>query len=530
MAQRFHRAARRVAAAALALLIAALAAVPAAANDDGLMAHNIYSNPDVSRTSGGYDTFLIDFRGVQTPDGTYWALANFSMDLRGSARSYPSASGGGAYAGLQATGSGRKGILSFWEIKYRGDKILRAERVYPAGGESTFGGEGEGTNYITAYPWKDNEWYRMCLHCWADAETKTTFVGQWFQEVSSGKWTLLSYFDTKLTDSFLTGGMGQFMENFSAGNADPEREFNYKNLYVLDHEDKEWKSLSKSTLSYDTGFNNKRGSHEIGATDEYFWGKASGLLPEGASQEEYDRESLNNKSYTIKQPAAPTFADPAVSRLALSKNSKEWKVSWTLDETGSPMQSYKLELLDASGNVLAEESSTRPGTNRATFDLSVGEAASVRLSVTDIFGGSCVAEEALRTSGGGGSAGETGGADDAPSGQSEGGADAGKLSTGVILALAAGIILAIVVVCAILLARKKKNPSGGGSDPSGESSAPGGGGSGDGADTENSGASPGKNGGEGGAGSGESGARPVENDGGGTGEAIDPGKGGGGKK
>ena len=442
-----------------ALLLMQVPGIPALhAADDGRMAHNIYSDPDVSKTSGGYDTFTIDFRATETPDATYWALANFGMDLKGSMKQYPNATGGGAYAGLQHAGGERKAIMSFWEISYRNGKILRASRVFPGGKENDFGGEGEGTNWITPFKWEDNKWYRMVLHCWKDAETGTTFAGEWFQNIESGEWSLVSYFDTHLTDSFFKGNMSQFMENFSSGNADPERDFNYKNMYVLDHEDGKWKSLAKSELSYDTAWDNKRGSHEFGATEEYFWGKASGLLPDGMTQDQYDKASTLKKSYTIKQPDTPTFGDPKIDSLILTKNSKEWKVSWKMEKTGTPQLSYKLELLNADGEVIASESATRPETNRTTFDLSAGEAASCRITVTDIFGKTCSEEKELTSPLGTTTGKDTAGNDAASEKTEEPSAKKG-LSTGAIAGIAAGAaaVVAAAVAVPVVMKKKKKN-------------------------------------------------------------------------
>ena len=45
------------------------------------MAKNIYSNPDLSKTSKKFETFTIDFRGIDIPPSTYWALCNWNMDL-----------------------------------------------------------------------------------------------------------------------------------------------------------------------------------------------------------------------------------------------------------------------------------------------------------------------------------------------------------------------------------------------------------------------------------------------------------------
>ena len=157
------------------------------------MAHNIYSNPVLNGTGRKFDGFSIDFRGIQTPRATYWALCNWGMNLSGFRTEHPDAKGGGAYAGMQNTCNGKTAIMAFWEIFYEGEsKRHNARRVYPAGKDNTFGGEGEGTNYITPFGWEDNCWYRMILRSWVDAEKGTTFVGQWICNRETGSWSLIS--------------------------------------------------------------------------------------------------------------------------------------------------------------------------------------------------------------------------------------------------------------------------------------------------------------------------------------------------
>ena len=115
------------------------------------MAKNIYSDPDLSKTSKQFEGFTIDFRGIDTPDSTYWALCNWEMDLTDFKKTHSQVSGGGAYGGLQTIINGKTAIMSFWEVLYKEngvEKSHRAHRMYPKGDESSFGGEGEGTNYI----------------------------------------------------------------------------------------------------------------------------------------------------------------------------------------------------------------------------------------------------------------------------------------------------------------------------------------------------------------------------------------------
>ncbi len=389
--------------------------------NDGKMAHNIYVYPAFAGTSGKYDAFMVDFRANETPPGTYWALCNFSMDTSGSKELYPGISGNmGAYAGLQnvAPSSGERAIMSFWEVDVGGGlengSGLRATRVYPAGGESGFGGEGEGNNYLTSYNWKPGKWVRMVLRCWDDPETGLTYIGQWFVDLESGAWTLISVFNTHLKHSFMCGNMSAFMENYLSSYADPERDINLKNYYVLDHEDGEWKTLQDGSkgagakLAFDhyNVWKNKRGAHSSGvASDEggeYFWGKSSGILPDewNGNTAAYDDSILNNAPASISQPAAPTLPSTEIKNLTLEREGEGWTARWSARAATTPHLSYRAVLFGREGTPLATEEGVFTGAEYKVNLPDVGtDALRCVVEVTDLFGGKVSGEAATAAMG-----------------------------------------------------------------------------------------------------------------------------------
>ena len=389
---------------ALLLLLAAimlactLCSVYATAEEEELkyMAYNFYSDPDISDTSGKFDSFMIDFLSDKDTQVTYWSLANFSMSTKSqkTMKTYPGIWGYGAYAGLQHT-SRKVGILSFWEAAYQKDgkeEKLTATRVYPKG-SSNFGGEGEGTNCIMPYNWESNKWYRMLLHCWEDAETGTTFAGMWLLDVEKGSWTLFSYFDTHLYDSYFSGGFSQFMENFSGGdvktNCNVERTCQLKNMYVYDHAKQEWISLPTTKLSYGDGNpqtegQKKFGAHSFGATEEYFWGSTGGKVE---NQEEYDAASTKYAYYTITQPDKPTFGEPAVGQMYIGKN-----VRWEPTPTAPPQLKYEVKVVDLEGKTVFEQAATRPHERSVKLPEGLPEAIKGIVTITDVFGATTTAE------------------------------------------------------------------------------------------------------------------------------------------
>ena len=395
--------------AALTVLTLMLCAVPMNSSAAGEMAYNMYTSPDISKTSGVHTTYMIDFRAPQSVYGTYWALANFGMDInKDTLKKYKKLSGGGGYAGMQHykdaryTETERVAILSFWHWTYynsetKTNEALEAHRVYPYGPEVHFSGEGTGTKSIQDYPWQPNQWYTMVLHTWEDVENNTTFAGEWILDQSTGEWTLVTYYDTKLINSGWTGNMGLFMENFLSSRREGTREYNVKGMYVLDKETKKWTSVNRVTLSYGNGGTaNKVGTHEYGFNEEegYFWGITDGTMREDQAEHDAAWPESQSKTYTVEQPKDPTFGTLSTAELKTEKNGNDLVVNWTAAEKSTPHVGFKVEIIDESGKVVATQENTRPELTTLTIKDVALEEYNCRLTVTDIFGQTTVTEKA----------------------------------------------------------------------------------------------------------------------------------------
>ncbi len=341
------------------------------AGENTYMAHNIYVDPEQTG-HGEYSTYLIDFCGTETPECTYWALCNWQMK-----------GGFGAYCGLQNTIDGRMAIISFWEGEKNG-KMLTASRIYPYGSNDRFGGEGEGTHYIGPYAWQTGKWYRMLLLAWDDSVTGTTFVGEWFEDKETGKWTLISYYDTKLKKSALTGGMSMFQENYSVQNPMQKRSFKLKNLYAYDKKQNEWNSLHDAYISYDPaswGFNTA-GTHEFGAGEDYFWGKAGESV---ADQTAYDAGMPMGLMLSINQPQKPDFPEGGVSSISIEPQGKKTLVSWEVPAVNAPVYSYTVLAYDNEGKKLAEANTTRPEYRSIEIAANENDIAKIVIKTKDAF-------------------------------------------------------------------------------------------------------------------------------------------------
>ena len=318
----------------------------------------IFSVPDLSETSNKITTYTIDFRGIDTPESTYWSLANFHLDTSDFEETHSDVSGGGAYAGLQTLYNGeRVAIMSFWKINYKEngeEKDLRFNRIYPSGDEMNFSGEGEGTTYRAPYNWESNVWYRFVLHTWEDY-TRKTFIGVWIQNLSTKEWTLFAYFNTNLSYSYIGGGYGAlafFQEIFSSAHLKKERQFQIKNMYVFDKVKKEWASINKSHLYYNENPEINKG---IGYTPFYFYG-FSGPHIDGQNEEKTEKEF----TASITQPKTPDFDKPVLKKFEVEMDSHYLKLKWEWDSTSCPIYQYTITYEDVLYGIKNTYRFTRP--------------------------------------------------------------------------------------------------------------------------------------------------------------------------
>lgn len=356
-------------------------------NAEETLAKAIYSNPIIDG-SGKYDTYMIEFRGIHTPDKTYWALCNWGMDLTNFKKNHYDVKGGGAYAGLQVSNGDRKAIMSFWEVKYKNSpngetKSHRATMVYPYLPTDSFAGEGEGSKYITKFNWRTNSWYRMLIHSWKDYETGNTFVGQWFLDVENNKWYLISYFDTKLKDSYMIGSLGLFQENFNTKTNGQLRDFNFRGMYARNYGTNTWVSINKTVMSYDTKEMKFKtsGTHNYKSSPSSFYASAGEKL-NGITQDEYDKQHPANVTLSITQNPNPPIKSVTPTIKAV-QNGNRVIVTWTYN---NPQKGYELKVINADTNkVITTVKQTRPEVKKVSFNAGKVKNYRFELKVYSVF-------------------------------------------------------------------------------------------------------------------------------------------------
>jgi len=332
------------------------------------MVKSIFSVPDLTKTSNKINTYTIDFRGIDTPQSTYWSLANYALDLTEFKKTHKEVTGGGAYGGLQTLYNGEKvAIMSFWKINYKENgetKTLRFNRIYPPGEEMDFSGEGEGTTYRAPYNWVTGNWYRFVIHTWEDDKTKETYLGEWIQDLSTKEWTLFGYFNTHLPNSFIGGGsgaLGLFQEIFSQTYLKYERSFQFKNMYIFDRTYQKWASINTTYLYYNE---HPEIYKEVGHTQFYFYG-ASGPRIEGQNI-----VNKNRFSGSISQSNNPNFIKPVFKVFDVKLTKKQLDVQWEIDSKSCPCYkyTYSLERLSDTGyKVLFSTNISQPENSNFTL-------------------------------------------------------------------------------------------------------------------------------------------------------------------
>ena len=214
------------------------------------------------------------------------------------------------------------------------EKKIVPTRLYPKGET-----ENEDAYYITEFEWESNVWYRFVFRTWKDHSFGQTFVGEWIENLSSQEWTLLAYFNTHLTNSFISGKLKQFQEDYNEEFLGLERSFQIKNIYAYDRKNRKWISLNRSTLSYDLPSlkYDTIGTHQFGYAKNYFYG-SSGLPVE--DQKIYDESNPEYIEGNITQSPAPLMSEPAFKSLNAVITQKKITINWEIDPKTCPCYEY----------------------------------------------------------------------------------------------------------------------------------------------------------------------------------------------
>lgn len=351
--------------------------------------HGLYMECSIGPVNNRADGFMIDFYSdADNALATYYSNANWGMYTVPTVRKngYKSMIGGGAYAGLQITyrSNMRKGIMSFWRYECTDwmDNVTYLYADTMMGRSTHYDNEGSGTSCVMDYNWDCGTWYRELIQCWTDAETGETFMGNWYYNYTTDHWDLFVYYNTHLWDSYINSGVSQFLENFSQSYRENVRNFRYKGVYVLSHDDGNWVSSPNVKIFTDSNVN-AVGETSMGIAEDgsYVWGQV-----DGASS--IDSDTRKEATYTINQPATPqSIGKPAIGKMVVTENADgESIVSWEMGEHSTPELTTRITVLDENNMLLYSKTQTRPDLSEVNLGDLKSDTYRVTLSVTDVFG------------------------------------------------------------------------------------------------------------------------------------------------
>lgn len=358
---------------------------------------NLTWTPDLSVINKNIKTYSICFRCPTNVAGenTYWSLANFGFVSEKTGDRF-----GGGYAGLQMIYNSEKRkqvpvvILSMFMSK----DGTYPKCMYSMGKSnyipSDYAPEPGCNNIVEPYAWRSQQWYRMVLHCWDDAKTKTTMVGMWMQDMSTEEWTLVGYYDTRRPQVALTaapGDMHFFMEDLDGSNSPKTESYQLSGIYAKDTADGKWKAIVSGTMSFNGKPDCVRGGVSMsvvskgkGLDNNYFQGTTNQYLAV---------PNNNCKSGTIKPAACsqnntPDFGQSIrCSGYEKSQIGNDMYITLYLNPYSAPMLSYEFLQYDKNGkNPKKIASTTNPSAKSGVLKDVYKNKGKVELRLTDIFG------------------------------------------------------------------------------------------------------------------------------------------------
>lgn len=315
----------------------------------------------------GAECFLFDVRFPFMPSGTYFSFWNGGF--------YPV--GGSFYGGVFSRGPGKHGgeenqrhgtPWTYWGSEaYSGD---RPRPVYI--GEYTVanaaGGEGSVAAVGGAKPFlRKGVWFTMCKRVWEPAEKNADYryEGWWIKDNESGVWHLSAVMRIPAP---VTGyrGWSTFVEEIAKG---ADRVIDMRGFYC--RLKGEWHSVD--TFSMDNKYQARFTLLENDTVIHY------------EDPVEHDAGTKGKTSWTVKQPARPSFEEPLVDNLKAGALESQVSVQWEIPETSNPQLGYHIEVLGAGGHVVAEHREMMPHIRIKIINTAGKKAERVRLTVTDVF-------------------------------------------------------------------------------------------------------------------------------------------------
>ena len=315
----------------------------------------------------GAEFFMFDVRFPFMPSGTYFSFWNGKF--------FPV--GGAFYGGVFTRGPGKTGgpenqkhgtPWTYWgDDAYNGD---RPRPVYTGQYTNSTGAGGEGSAAAVGgeKPFlRRGVWFTMCKRIWKPAEKNASYryEGWWIKDQQTGKWHLSAVMRIPAP---VTGysGWSTFVEELAKG---ADRAIDVRRFYC--RLNREWHSVD--TITMENKYNARFSILDNDSTFHYEEPVTHKADPAGTT------------SWTVKQPDQPTFGTLAINSSQAHRLGDQVAVRWSIPDTTVPQLGYHIEIVGKNGKTLSELTEMLPHQQIKTISTDGEQAASVRLTVIDIF-------------------------------------------------------------------------------------------------------------------------------------------------
>lgn len=335
-----------------------------------------YYNFSDGKSVEGADILYQETRYPQWPEHTY--NARWFPGIAGG-KTKTSFYSGPAWSGNADTGTREIGyIWSFWGV----DKPVKpGDSVIPVWWNGRMAdapsiGEGASGKVEGSWTMSTGVWYPSVVRIWGKpgGAADESFCGQWFKDGATGQWHHLATFRLPFTAERFVSDTG-FIEDPSTGNRNPRR-VDFRNYYM--RRSGKWEAANIFTPS--TRQATEKGTSGLIENDTAaFFETCSGPDYKGNMGPGAQKAELR-----LKTPETPVFDKPVIAQGGALATGNRTVVKWRVAEKSSPQFSWKAELLDAGGAVLASRGEIKPDADQVLL-VSDKAAISARVTMTDVF-------------------------------------------------------------------------------------------------------------------------------------------------
>jgi autotransporter-associated beta strand protein len=243
---------------------------------------------------------------------------------------------------------------------------------------------GEGTIFRSPglwTAWQTNVWYRLAFRTWqpVSAAPHQGYAGTWLRDPVTGAWYHMATVQLPFTVTGIDGLMG-FQEN-ATGGSQPQRT-DYRNCYY--HKNGAWNSGNQFYIYNHGGGIENVGLIETNTAVYYETCKSNGVYTGSITN-----TGQSSPTFTITQPAAPTFFDPIlVTNYGATVTSTQLVVQWQMAPNSSPQFAYQIDVYtnaSYTGTVALTFFDIAPDARQKLLNLPGVTTPFPKLTVIDIF-------------------------------------------------------------------------------------------------------------------------------------------------